>query len=156
MQTSSSSVVFVTQGQVTLETDRPWLRVKHLHTAVLECCYRTNEQVKISWVVRVTNSNRTTVPRNAVNASELVTFGDKITSPTRCGTLTLISVQYSDSGLYQCVLNGGIETPGTYLQVYSECLSCLFGGKSCLLYKPATNGGICIIGEWSQMSSKYC
>ncbi|XP_054636801.1 B-cell antigen receptor complex-associated protein alpha chain isoform X2 [Dunckerocampus dactyliophorus] len=110
----SMAVVFAS-GEVTLEADRPWLRVKLFHTAVLECCYRSDkDSVQTTWL----RHDGTTGP-HPVNVSDLVTVGNKIHSSVTCGTLKLASARLSDSGLYRCWLNGAdVLTHGTYLQVY--------------------------------------
>ncbi|KAM9851648.1 B-cell antigen receptor complex-associated protein alpha chain [Aulostomus maculatus] len=113
------------QGEVTVEMDKPYQRVKLSHTALLKCCYSTKkDSVQITWLRQRRTSNRTLGP-SLVNAAELGDtqgiIGDMIVSGVLCGTLTLSSVQLNDSGLYRCLLNNTVSflfTHGTYLQVY--------------------------------------
>nr|XP_057909521.1 B-cell antigen receptor complex-associated protein alpha chain isoform X2 [Doryrhamphus excisus] len=109
------SMAAFASGEVTLEVDRPWLRVQLFHTAFLDCCYRTDKpSIQATW-----HRHDSTRGPHQVNVSDTVMARDRTHSGITCGTLTLTSVQLNDSGLYRCWLNGtGIFTHGTYLQVY--------------------------------------
>ncbi|KAA8591716.1 B-cell antigen receptor complex-associated protein alpha chain [Etheostoma spectabile] len=112
-----SVVVVIAQNEVTLEPDRPFLRIQVFQRAVLECCYSTiGTSVTFTWIKLAQNK---TLAQRAVEFSDTVTKDSKIDKS--CGTLTFHRVQLSDSGLYQCWLNGssgGLLSHGTYLQVY--------------------------------------
>ncbi|KAM9798655.1 B-cell antigen receptor complex-associated protein alpha chain [Neosynchiropus ocellatus] len=102
------------QGQVTLDVDRPWLRVPVGLPAVLECCYLSHKGTVGSTWFRRRQSNGTTGVR-AMSSTEFGNVGPS------CHRLPLTSVRLDDSGLYQCFLNNSrlhLFTPGTYLQVY--------------------------------------
>lgn len=110
-----SFVVGIAQNEVTLQPDRPFLRVPVFHTAKLECCYKTSvNSVEFTWIKCTTNKKE---DLHVVELSERV---NKV-SDKSCGTLIFQRVHLNDSGLYQCLLNGsGIKvfSHGTYLQVY--------------------------------------
>lgn len=113
----------ITQSEVTLQADVPYLRVSLSHRAVLECCYNTSgKSVKHTWVKSFKVAKESFGPL-AVNFSEHVFEGFKTKSG--CSTLTLRSVQLNDTGMYQCWLNSSdirLFSHGTYLQVFSECV----------------------------------
>ncbi|XP_061771038.1 B-cell antigen receptor complex-associated protein alpha chain isoform X2 [Nerophis ophidion] len=102
-------------GKVSIEADRPWLRVRLLRTAVLECCFRTNQDsIRTAWIKEDSASGP-----NPVVVSDTVTAGHKIYRGLTCGTLKLTQARLSDGGLYRCLLNtSDVMTHGTYLQVY--------------------------------------
>ncbi|XP_019751635.1 B-cell antigen receptor complex-associated protein alpha chain [Hippocampus comes] len=105
--------------KVSLEVDRPWLRVHLSHQAVLECCYRTGTaSLPTIWLVHRQPDNGTAVPL-LVPASDRVRSGFRTYAGVTCGTLTIGEVKVADTGLYRCWFNDTtIITPGTYLQVY--------------------------------------
>ncbi|XP_078108625.1 B-cell antigen receptor complex-associated protein alpha chain [Sander vitreus] len=105
-----SFVVGIAQNKVTLEPDRPFLRIQVSQRAVLKCCYSTSVSVIFTWIKHA--PNKTLAPHAVAKDSKM----DK-----SCGTLTFRRVQLNDSGLYQCWLNGSdfsLLSHGTYLQVY--------------------------------------
>ncbi|XP_061800408.1 B-cell antigen receptor complex-associated protein alpha chain [Nerophis lumbriciformis] len=110
----SLAVVFAA-GKVSIEADRPWLRVRLFHTAVLECCFGTDQDsVRTAWIKEDAASGP-----NPVVASDMVTAGHRIYRGVTCGTLMLTKARLSDGGLYRCRLNAtDVITHGTYLQVY--------------------------------------
>ncbi|XP_031144588.1 B-cell antigen receptor complex-associated protein alpha chain [Sander lucioperca] len=111
-----SFVVGIAQNKVTLEPDRPFLRIQVSQRAVLECCYSTSASVTFTWIKH--SPNKTQAPQHVEPGSE--TAQDSKIDKS-CGTLTFRRVQLNDSGLYQCWLNGSdfsILSHGTYLQVY--------------------------------------
>ncbi|XP_070768719.1 B-cell antigen receptor complex-associated protein alpha chain [Enoplosus armatus] len=115
-----SFVVVFALGEVSLEVDRPFLRVKLFEAAVLKCCYTTRVSVDFTWARRVQPSNMTLGP-DAVQFPDRATQGNTKVDEIFCGTLTFKSVELNDTGLYQCLLNGSdvhLFTHGTYLQVY--------------------------------------
>ncbi|AWO96319.1 putative B-cell antigen receptor complex-associated protein alpha chain [Scophthalmus maximus] len=113
------SFAVITQSEVTLQADVPYLRVSLSHRAVLECCYNTSgKSVKHTWVKSFKVAKESFGPL-AVNFSEHVFEGFKTKSG--CSTLTLRSVQLNDTGMYQCWLNSSdirLFSHGTYLQVF--------------------------------------
>ncbi|XP_068616445.1 B-cell antigen receptor complex-associated protein alpha chain [Brachionichthys hirsutus] len=115
-----SLAVVEAQHEVNLKADRPYVRVRLGDSAALDCCYATNLSLESIWVIRAQDVNVIRVPES-VNASDLVTIGDRRESDTLCGTLSFKSVQLNDSGLYQCFLKSNevhLFTHGTYMQVY--------------------------------------
>ncbi|XP_070691577.1 B-cell antigen receptor complex-associated protein alpha chain [Pempheris klunzingeri] len=117
-----SFVVVFAQDEVTLEADRPFLRVQLSHRAHLECCYRGKQRLSPTWHRRqFGNSSRVTDLSDVSHheTTQAVAQGD---SGTVCGVLTISSVQMNDFGLYQCTLNttrnSVHRTHGTYLLVY--------------------------------------
>ncbi|XP_067094677.1 B-cell antigen receptor complex-associated protein alpha chain [Osmerus mordax] len=118
----------VSQGdrsQVTLEADRPSLRVQLSHAAHLQCCYHTTRgAVNGSWIHSVHTVNGTGFPKRVKLKDPRVRVDKNQTvEGAWCHHLTLSSVQLDDSGLYQCFLNNSslrssTYTHGTFLQVY--------------------------------------
>ncbi|KAF1388166.1 hypothetical protein PFLUV_G00087390 [Perca fluviatilis] len=108
-----SFVVGIAQNEITLEPDRPFLRIHVSQRAVLECCFRANVSVNTTWIKHP--SNKTLAP-HAVAFSGREAKDHKIN--LFCGNLTFNAVQLNDSGLYQCLLNNRLLSHGTYLQVY--------------------------------------
>uniref|UniRef100_UPI003AAC9B92 B-cell antigen receptor complex-associated protein alpha chain n=1 Tax=Centroberyx gerrardi TaxID=166262 RepID=UPI003AAC9B92 len=113
----------VAQGwKVTLEADRPSLRLQLSHHAKLHCCYSYNNvAVNSSWSVSVRNDDGS-ITRRAVDPSNARRVVDEGMS-NGCRTLTIVEVQLNDTGLYQCRVhnsdkNISVYTHGTYLQVY--------------------------------------
>lgn len=104
-----------------LEADKPYLKVRLHSVAEVECCYIFGEPLTATWV-QLNGSREVQV----MNPSDHVTQGSKILGSTKCSTLVLKSVQLSDAGLYQCLLNNSNvhqRSHGTYLHVYSKCCS---------------------------------
>nr|XP_020445837.1 B-cell antigen receptor complex-associated protein alpha chain isoform X1 [Monopterus albus] len=109
------------QDEVTLELDKPFLDVSVSQNTVLECCFNPNlKSVNFTWfkVLRNDTGNFSTF---AVDLSIYVSANQTSKdNGIHCGTLTFTSVQFSDTGLYRCLLNYSVEwsyTHGTYLQV---------------------------------------
>ncbi|XP_029958779.1 B-cell antigen receptor complex-associated protein alpha chain [Salarias fasciatus] len=101
---------------VPLDADKPFERSAVSQEITLKCCYGSDEPV--TWEKHVQGANRTVNVRFVEN-SDLVNISYVHTHSSRCGTLTLKSVQPNDTGLYRCLLNRThIHTHGTYLQVY--------------------------------------
>ncbi|CAK6977111.1 B-cell antigen receptor complex-associated protein alpha chain [Scomber scombrus] len=116
-----SFIVLFAQGKVTLKDDRTWRRVKLSDPVVLDCCYEDTDKpskVYLTWINLVKAANNT-YAEELVKRSHVI-HGERNASMEFCGTLTFISVQLNDTGLYQCYLNGSSVhyTHGTYLQVY--------------------------------------
>uniref|UniRef100_A0A3Q3JTU2 Ig-like domain-containing protein n=1 Tax=Monopterus albus TaxID=43700 RepID=A0A3Q3JTU2_MONAL len=114
------------QDEVTLELDKPFLDVSVSQNTVLECCFNPNlKSVNFTWfkVLRNDTGNFSTF---AVDLSIYVSANQTSKdNGIHCGTLTFTSVQFSDTGLYRCLLNYSVEwsyTHGTYLQVSGECI----------------------------------
>ncbi|XP_077454571.1 B-cell antigen receptor complex-associated protein alpha chain isoform X1 [Stigmatopora argus] len=107
-------------GKLSLEVDRPWLRVHLSQEAMLECCYRAGSaSLQSSWLTRGYPANGTTIPF-LVPLSDRVNVGERVHAGVTCRTLTFSKVELTDSGLYQCWFNNTeVFTPGTYLQVYT-------------------------------------
>ncbi|XP_003976934.2 B-cell antigen receptor complex-associated protein alpha chain [Takifugu rubripes] len=111
-----SLAVVVAQEEVTLEADKPYLRVRLHGVAEVECCYTSAEPLTATWVRR--NGTR---GNKFLNPSDHVTKGSKNMGTTKCSMLVLKSVELSDAGLYQCLLNNSNTEQlsyGTYLHVY--------------------------------------
>ncbi|XP_023119503.2 B-cell antigen receptor complex-associated protein alpha chain [Amphiprion ocellaris] len=107
----------ITQGEVFLKPDRPYLRVSLSDSADLKCCYEGQSQLLI-WIRRVKSANNTR-SLERMTFSKRVTEGNSPEDDASCGTLKFTSVQLNDSGLYQCYLNSTqLFTHGTYLHVY--------------------------------------
>ncbi|XP_037532510.1 B-cell antigen receptor complex-associated protein alpha chain [Nematolebias whitei] len=100
---------------LSLDPDRPSLRVLLSDTASLECCYEGGPQ-NFTWV----KLNSTFSSPQHVTISEphhVVKYID--TGSKHCCTLTFKEVHLNDTGLYQCLLKpSAVFTHGTYLQVY--------------------------------------
>ncbi|XP_044214818.1 B-cell antigen receptor complex-associated protein alpha chain [Thunnus albacares] len=114
-------VVFA-QGEVILEADQTWLRVKLSDEATLKCCYKVHggpNSVIPTWIKHVKALNGT-LNKEKVKNSENVTVRDREeNNSVFCGKLFFKSVELNDTGLYRCHLNvSEILTYGTYLQVY--------------------------------------
>ncbi|XP_038566910.1 B-cell antigen receptor complex-associated protein alpha chain [Micropterus salmoides] len=110
-----SIVVVIAQGEVSLEADRPFLRVKLFETAILKCCYKSNVK-NVTWAKHKRNESIPILP-----LSDSVTTNNTEDNGIFCGILTLKSARLNDTGFYWCVLiDGSIldYTHGTYLQVY--------------------------------------
>uniref|UniRef100_A0A674D4V7 B-cell antigen receptor complex-associated protein alpha chain-like n=1 Tax=Salmo trutta TaxID=8032 RepID=A0A674D4V7_SALTR len=116
--------------QVTLEPDRPSLRVQLFHTASLSCCYSaTRGAVETTWFISIQTVNGTSAPQGVDRRDNRVTVdgGNLMAAGVMCHTLILRKARLNDSGLYQCFLNHSalrhsVYTHGTFLQVYSECI----------------------------------
>ncbi|XP_041708357.2 B-cell antigen receptor complex-associated protein alpha chain isoform X2 [Coregonus clupeaformis] len=121
------------QIQVTLEADRPSLRVQLSHTASLQCCYSaTGGSVQTTWVTRLHIVNSTAGPQRVDRRDNRVTVdgGKLMAAGVKCHTITLREVRLNDSGLYQCFLNHSalwtsVYTHGTFLQVYRPMVKIL-------------------------------
>lgn len=114
------SLAGITQGEVILKADRPYLRVSRFDTANLKCCYEGGSQPHV-WIRRFKFANfaNNTPWMETVPFSKRVTKGSVAEDGGLCGTLKITSVQLNDSGLYQCHLNvSNLFTHGTYLHVY--------------------------------------
>ncbi|TDH11571.1 hypothetical protein EPR50_G00062240 [Perca flavescens] len=107
-----SFVVGIAQNEMTLEPDRPFLRIQVSQRAVLECCYRASVSVNITWLKHP--SNKTLHPHAVASDHEAKYLNTNLF----CGNLNFNAVQLNDSGLYQCLLNNRLFSHGTYLQVY--------------------------------------
>lgn len=107
----------VTQAEVELEADQPYRKVR-LHDPVeLKCCYSSNDSETVTWFKLV--SRNITMAHEFINSTTTELIGK---GRIRCGTLLFESVQMSDSGLYQCLLNeSNIFSHGTFLHVSSKC-----------------------------------
>nr|WIM36843.1 Cd79a [Ogcocephalus cubifrons] len=116
-----SFVVVIAPHEVTLKTDRPYLRVQLSGSAALECCCVTNvELLELTWV-KHGQDGKILLEAENVTSSDLVTIGERRESDTVCGTLSFKAVGQSDSGLYQCLMkhsDSHLFSHGTYLQVY--------------------------------------
>ncbi|XP_059195666.1 B-cell antigen receptor complex-associated protein alpha chain [Centropristis striata] len=114
-----SFFVGIVENRVTLEADKPYLRVRVFHTAELRCCYASQESVKITWIKQPANQTK---GHHEVEASDRVTAGKE----KSCGILTFKEVHLNDSGMYVCLLDDSkdpsvsspVASHGTYLQVY--------------------------------------
>lgn len=121
-----------------LEADKPYLKVRLLRVAEMECCYTSVKPLTATWV-QINGTGGIQV----MNPSDHVTQGSKIMGTTECNTMVLKSVQLSDAGLYQCLLNNSntnLRSHGTYLHVYSKCSS----------------GGGGLPQRWRHLRSKHC
>lgn len=115
----SPCAVAAAGGEVMLEADRPYLKVRLHGKAEMKCCYTSAQPLTATWV----HTNGTWGPR-VMSPSDHVTQRSKILGASTCSTLELKSVQLEDAGLYQCLLaNGNTQqrSHGTYLHVYSKC-----------------------------------
>lgn len=109
-----------------LEADKPYLKVRLHGVAEVECCYTSAQPLTTTWV-RINGTGGF----QFMNPSDHVTQGSKIMGTTTCNTMVLKSVQLSDAGLYQCLLNNSNtnqRSHGTYLHVSSKCSSSWPGG----------------------------
>lgn len=120
--------------QVTLEADRPSLRVQFSHTAHLQCCYNTTKDPPNStWIHHVHLGKGIYYPKEVPLSHPRATFRtNERVKGSWCQNLTLTMVQLEDVGLYRCFLNHSslrpsVYTHGTFLQVYGEYL-CAVGG----------------------------
>ncbi|XP_056142771.1 B-cell antigen receptor complex-associated protein alpha chain [Lampris incognitus] len=110
--------------QVTLEADRPSLRVQVFHKAVLECCFSASGgAVDITWIKVVQLKNGTRTGYLNMSDNRITAEKNMISGETWCGILTITEVQFSDTGFYQCSLNHTelkppVSTHGTFLQIY--------------------------------------
>nr|XP_046189633.1 B-cell antigen receptor complex-associated protein alpha chain-like isoform X2 [Oncorhynchus gorbuscha] len=119
--------------QVTLEPDRPSLRVQLSHTAHLRCCYSaTRGAVETTWFISVQTVNGTSAPQGVDRRDNHVTVdgGNLTAAGVMCHTLILREARLNDSGLYQCFLNHSalrhsVYTHGTFLQVYRPMVKIL-------------------------------
>lgn len=128
-----------------LEADKPYLRVRLHGVAEVECCYTSAEPLTATWV-----KNNGTKDIKRLNPLDHVTKGSKNMGTTKCSMLVLKSVELSDAGLYQCLLNNSITeqlSHGTYLHVYSKCSS----------YWPGwVRHSVCNWERWRHLSAKHC
>ncbi|XP_026226066.1 B-cell antigen receptor complex-associated protein alpha chain [Anabas testudineus] len=108
------SEVAISQDDVTLESDDPYMRVQVSEEVVLKCCFTTKKSVKYTWVRSFQSDKKMIGPKHIKNGTAQ---GKDV---SQCGYLKLESVKLNDSGLYQCQLkyNEDILTHGTYLQIY--------------------------------------
>ncbi|XP_064864023.1 B-cell antigen receptor complex-associated protein alpha chain [Oncorhynchus nerka] len=119
--------------QVTLEPDRPSLRVQLSHTAHLRCCYSaTRGAVETTWFISIQTVNGTSAPQGVDRRDNHVTVdgGNLTAAGVMCHTLILREARLNDSGLYQCFLNHSalrhsVYTHGTFLQVYRPMVKIL-------------------------------
>ncbi|XP_029592768.1 B-cell antigen receptor complex-associated protein alpha chain isoform X1 [Salmo trutta] len=119
--------------QVTLEPDRPSLRVQLFHTASLSCCYSaTRGAVETTWFISIQTVNGTSAPQGVDRRDNRVTVdgGNLMAAGVMCHTLILRKARLNDSGLYQCFLNHSalrhsVYTHGTFLQVYRPMVKIL-------------------------------
>ncbi|XP_024246662.1 B-cell antigen receptor complex-associated protein alpha chain isoform X2 [Oncorhynchus tshawytscha] len=119
--------------QVTLEPDRPSLRVQLSHTAHLRCCYSaTRGAVETTWFISIRTVNGTSAPQGVDRRDNHVTVdgGNLTAAGVMCHTLILREARLNDSGLYQCFLNHSalrhsVYTHGTFLQVYRPMVEIL-------------------------------
>ncbi|XP_064803300.1 B-cell antigen receptor complex-associated protein alpha chain-like isoform X1 [Oncorhynchus masou masou] len=119
--------------QVTLEPDRPSLRVQLSHTAHLRCCYSaTRGAVETTWFISIQTVNGTSAPQGVDRRDYHVTVdgGNLTAAGVMCHTLILREARLNDSGLYQCFLNHSamrhsVYTHGTFLQVYRPMVKIL-------------------------------
>ncbi|KAJ0000026.1 hypothetical protein NQD34_011868, partial [Periophthalmus magnuspinnatus] len=101
---------------VTLEPDKPSLKVEVSYTARLECCYNTSGSKEFLWIKSSKSANKNIVTHPLPDA---VTENKKGESGIHCGVLILRSTTLNDTGFYRCFLNASVVfTHGTYLQVY--------------------------------------
>ncbi|XP_012737378.2 B-cell antigen receptor complex-associated protein alpha chain [Fundulus heteroclitus] len=104
----------VASAEMTLEPDRPFLRVQLFDSAVLKCCFR-NGAKDFTWMKHISRNSQMT----PVILSESVIQSYFEPNGTQCGQLTLNEVQLNDTGFYQCLFNKSkVLTHGTYLQVF--------------------------------------
>lgn len=125
-----SFTVAISQDDVTLESDDPYMRVQVSEEVVLKCCFTTKKSVKYTWVRSFQSDKKMIGPKHIKNGTAQ---GKDV---SQCGYLKLESVKLNDSGLYQCQLkyNEDILTHGTYLQIYSEYINvCVLA--HCILYR---------------------
>ncbi|XP_055760142.1 B-cell antigen receptor complex-associated protein alpha chain isoform X2 [Salvelinus fontinalis] len=119
--------------QVTLEPDRPSLRVQLSHTAHLRCCYSaTRGAVETTWFISIQTVNGTSALQGVDRRDNRVTVdeGNLTAAGVMCHTLILKEARLNDSGLYQCFLNHSalrhsVYTYGTFLQVYRPMVKIL-------------------------------
>ncbi|KAM9405511.1 B-cell antigen receptor complex-associated protein alpha chain-like isoform 1-T1 [Salvelinus alpinus] len=119
--------------QVTLEPDRPSLRVQLSHTAHLRCCYSaTRGAVETTWFISIQTVNGTSALQGVDRRDNRVTVdeGNLTAAGVMCHTLILKEARLNDSGLYQCFLNHSalrhsVYTHGTFLQVYRPMVKIL-------------------------------
>ncbi|XP_023835731.1 B-cell antigen receptor complex-associated protein alpha chain-like isoform X2 [Salvelinus sp. IW2-2015] len=124
--------------QVTLEPDRPSLRVQLSHTAHLRCCYSaTRGAVETTWYISIQTVNGTSALQGVDRRDNRVTVdeGNLTAAGVMCHTLILKEARLNDSGLYQCFLNHSalrhsVYTHGTFLQVYRPMVKILDIGES--------------------------
>uniref|UniRef100_A0A3B4B386 Ig-like domain-containing protein n=1 Tax=Periophthalmus magnuspinnatus TaxID=409849 RepID=A0A3B4B386_9GOBI len=113
----SVSPFFSTIDTVTLEPDKPSLKVEVSYTARLECCYNTSGSKEFLWIKSSKSANKNIVTHPLPDA---VTENKKGESGIHCGVLILRSTTLNDTGFYRCFLNASVVfTHGTYLQVYN-------------------------------------
>ncbi|XP_020360028.1 B-cell antigen receptor complex-associated protein alpha chain-like isoform X1 [Oncorhynchus kisutch] len=119
--------------QLTLEPDRPSLRVQLSHTAHLRCCFSaTRGAVETTWFISIQTVNGTSAPQGVDQRDNHVTVdgGNLTAAGVMCHTLILREARLNDSGLYQCFLNHSalqhsVYTHGTFLQVYRPMVKIL-------------------------------
>ncbi|XP_055780760.1 B-cell antigen receptor complex-associated protein alpha chain-like [Salvelinus fontinalis] len=119
--------------QVTLEPDRPSLRVQLSHTASLRCCYSvTGGAVDTIWATSPHTVKGTDILRGVDRRDNRVTVdgGNLTAAGVMCHTLILREARLNDSGLYQCFLNHSalrpsVYTHGTFLHVYRPMVKIL-------------------------------
>ncbi|XP_071400351.1 B-cell antigen receptor complex-associated protein alpha chain [Centroberyx affinis] len=114
----------VAQGKtVTLQPDRPSLRLQLSQVARLYCCYDASVEVVNSWFhKRFVSSGNSLVSTQQLNLSTTRHAFNEGKS-NGCYTLKIMEVQFNDTGLYQCLVSShehkiSVYTHGTYLQVY--------------------------------------
>ncbi|KAM4567547.1 B-cell antigen receptor complex-associated protein alpha chain [Fundulus diaphanus] len=104
----------VASAEMTLEPDRPFLRVPLFDNAVLKCCFRDGTK-DFTWIKHISPTHQ----MFPVIRSESMFQNYSESNGAQCGELTLNKVKLNDTGFYQCLFNkSGVLTHGTYLQVF--------------------------------------
>ncbi|XP_034029415.1 B-cell antigen receptor complex-associated protein alpha chain-like [Thalassophryne amazonica] len=114
-----SFVVGTVQVTVTLEADRPLLKVWVLERVQLQCCFNVIEGTLHSrWVMYRHNGT------SQINKTFVTEPKEFQRSGRWCDNLNISLVQMNDSGLYLCLLSGSknysLKTLGTHLWVYES------------------------------------
>lgn len=113
-----SFYVLSVRCEVTLEADRPSVKVEVNQRALLECCFTSNRMENLLWIKSIKKDK--SIETFFVQNPGTERWSEK-SGQVECGFLSLKEAKLGDTGFYQCFLNSSeVFSHGTYLQVYER------------------------------------